>query len=546
MLIILSIYCFKYQQKAFNLKFISLHMPFEDLAYRYTFLIRDFPPKWFPLIQLYDPDIPLFPTQYIHAVPKKICTDHAPRADERIFGFIERINPHNNGLEVTALCNKDLNLPENSLYKAIAQVEVRERLGVNNPVTRMDISNTFNAPLQNRNRLLEALWGRVVTKYFDDKLPFGRLYDKIFGFIRFIASFNSPAGRKSELIQTHYFYTKFGEPIQINLNFPQMVYYLFPTYEELTNNWLEFFPNFNSLSQASDDFHQNYCSVIDIGNDLNFSSFDNPVRGTVNTKKLLDYFNSLQSSSQNPLIEVFNAFDKGPPRTLIFLQMFNDLKHARLGPDRMTSNDFYLVYNKLKGFYQSPKVIALYSQQCFGNMSSLPVDTWVKAFLDCPIETQSVKLKGLDVLHYSNNLGKTERLIWVAAQARKIHSPICNDALWCIKYDSGRTARCANPLSCGACNDSIRSVCPAYSRIQNQTVIFNQRRGLNNFEIWTSNADNITQNQMIRRCAGKGLVGEITDDFTPVDSPNSFRTYPQRGHTDDILTINDFIRLYCI
>jgi len=44
---------------------------FESISYKYEVKIEGFPSEWISLIYLYDPDLPLFPTQYIHALKIK-------------------------------------------------------------------------------------------------------------------------------------------------------------------------------------------------------------------------------------------------------------------------------------------------------------------------------------------------------------------------------------------------------------------------------------------------------------------------------------------
>jgi len=522
-------------------------MSFERLSYRYTLAIRNYPERWFPFIHLYDADLPLFPLQYFHVLTSNMSSEEVPSAEDRAFGYIERTHLSSSGLEVGIICNKDLEEAENSNLLSPVRSEIEERLGVSNPLTHADVSAAFRPPFSQANAVLDQIWQRVVPGAFGESLPFGRFLDAVFGLARFVASFYSPAGRKSEWIQTHYFCSRFGERIDVSGNLPKMDFYLLPTFNEITgqSDLHKLFPKFQALSDAATDFHRRFCSVRNIGGGLAFSKFNPPFQGVLNTAKILDLINSLNPSSREPLTQCFNAFDKGPLRTVMFLQMLNDLRDHRLLPQKLTSNQIGFIYDSLGGFYQTPKVIALYAQQCFGNTAALPIDTWIETFMKWPLAIYPTTGRSLhSVFASATNIGKVERLLWISAQARKVHSSLCDDALWCVKYDSRGKPRGANPLACGACLASIRGRCPAYASIAGWTISFNQSRGSNNFAIWTSQGNNAAINQSFTVCEGESPYGEVHDDFTPVDVPNAFAPYPQSGHEGQALTVDHFVRTY--
>jgi hypothetical protein len=522
-------------------------MPLENLSHRYVLNISNYPIEWLPFVHLYDADIPLFPLQYFHVVSSSLPRGQLPSPEDRAFGYIERVHFTNSGLEVVIICNKDLADPINALFLQQADTEIRERLGISHPVTPADVAAPFQPQNSSANAVMMQIWQRVVAGVLGNQLPFGRFFDHVFGLGRCVASFYSPAGRKSEWIQTHYYASQFGEKIPTAANLPKMDYYLLPTFQEMVdpNNPLSLFPRFKALIDAANDFHQTFCSVRRISGQLSFSKFTNPYPGSLSTESLLNCINQLSPNSIEPLTQCFNAFDKGPIRTVMFLQMLNDIVAHRLVPWQLTSNQFGSIYDNLGGFYQTPKVIALYAQQCFGNTSALPIDTWVEAFMKWPLAiypTYGNRVQG--VLANVSNLGKVERLIWISAQARKIHSSLCNDALWCIKYDSRGRPRGANPFACNACLASIRAACPAYSNIANETIAFNAPRGRNRFVIWTDQRNNITQNQRFVLCEGVGMYGEIQDDFTSVDVPSAFAAFPLPGHQGQPMTVNQFVNSY--
>ena len=520
-------------------------MPFEPLSYRRTFSIDNFPERWLPLIHLYDPDLPLFPTCYFHVLPDNFPSEIAPDFEDRAYGFIDRIRPIDSVFEISIICNKDLGKEENLSLRKSVELEVRERLGVSSPVIFSDISTAFRAPLDGLNRFLVELWNRMVPKSLGYSIPFGRFYDEVFGLVRMVSTFNPPAGRKSELIQTHYFLSKFGMRIKSAVEAPKANFYLLPTYHELISSKTspKLFPKFKALCDAVDNFCAKFSDIIDIDG-LSFSRFKRPAGKQLDTENLLDWIHSLRPESREPLVQCFNAFDKGPPRTTLFILMLKDLKDRRLLPKKMTPAHFGLIYHALEGSRQSPKVLNLYAQQCFGNSSAFPTDTWIKTFMEWPLRIYPFEKEVLlNMFRCSLNLGKVERLLWLAAQSRKVHSPLCDDALWCTKFDSTAKPRGANPLSCCACSVKIRDSCPGFANIAEKKVSFNANVGAN-FDLETSGRNNTTLNQRFSLCKGKVEGKEIHDDFTSVDIPEIFHAFPQHPHQGQVLSVKEFIGIY--
>lgn len=521
---------------------------FESLAYRFTVNIDNFPERWLPLIYLYDPDLPLFPIYYFHVLPDNLAPGRRPSDSERAYGYVERINwTPETGLQATIILNKDLNEPRNNRYLNNVTREVKERFGIINPVTRADINNVFTGRLNRSNAILSELWERVIATAYGDLLPFGRLWDEVLGLTRFVASWNSPGGRKGEFIQTHYFASKFGVPIQSSGDVPQIDFYLLPTIHELLDqtNPLTSFRNYSQLLNIANRIQDHYCTFVEVGG-LQLSRFNNPNRGRFRAVDLVAIFNGTAISPEDkPLaIECFNAFDKGPQRPLIFLLMLDDLRKGRLNPDTLTSEQSGSIYDGLNLTYQSPKVIEIYAQQSFGNVDAMPIDTWIKTMFKWPLQVypaDNSPNKITQIFSNSNNLGKAERLLWVVAQSRKVHSSACNDAVWCIKY-SGNKPRGANPLACNICLANIRNNCPAYNIIRNFTVSFNTTGG--HFVITTSSGNNTTNNQTFIKCIGNSIYEDIIDEFSPADSPNGFAPFPGIGHDGSNLTVQDFIQRY--
>jgi hypothetical protein len=528
-------------------------MQFESLSHRYTFNISEVPSRWLPLLHLYDPDLPLFPIFYFHVLSKAESVRERPRDSGRAYGFVEKINSADKGIDVTLVINKDLNDPDQAeVFLDLVVNEVRERFGVQDPVRQSDVSTAFKEPLTQRNDVLKELWLRVVSNAYGDMLPFGRLWDETLGFTRFVASFNSDGGRKGELIQTHYFASRFGASIQSANDIPQVDFFLLPTVAELTNpdDPIAGFPNYAALAEVATLFQKAFCSTVDVGG-LTLSKFNNPRGGRFNTEGLQALFNSAEIPHKlRPVAtECFNAFVKGPPRTIIFLMMLADLRSRRLEPGKLTPEQCGSIYDGLGRSYQSPKVIQIYAQQSFGNKSAMPVDTWIDTFFKWPLAVYPMHrpAEGLYtyIFSHADNLGKVERLLWVTAQARKVHSSACNDAIWCTKWSSSREPRGANPFACNICLDSIRRCCPAYDRIRSDLVCFNGAVDPSaTFAIETSAGNNESSNQSFIKCTGKSIYNDILDDFSPADAPTGFAPFPQPGHDGSALTVDRFVAIY--
>src|SRR5689334_403373 len=130
-------------------------MPFESLSYRYSFRLENFPNRWLPLIHLYDPDLPLFPIYYFHATSRELPPEHRPTASDRVFGYVQKINsPGNRAVDIHLVANKDLSSEGNEHYRILAENEVRERIGINDPVRIADVQTALQPPIDYANPVL--------------------------------------------------------------------------------------------------------------------------------------------------------------------------------------------------------------------------------------------------------------------------------------------------------------------------------------------------------------------------------------------------------
>jgi hypothetical protein len=529
-------------------------MPFESLSFRYTLRLANIPHRWLPLIHLYDPDLPLFPIYYFHVLKPNLLAGARPLLTDRAFGYVEHVRLcSEGGIDVGLIVNKDLSLAENGVFLRAVESEIQERFGIANPVTQADVEAAFLIPLDQANPLLVELWHRVVANAYGNLLPFGRLWDGVLGLARFVASFNSMSGRKGELIQTHYFASRFGVPIPAAAGIPQLDFFLLPTIGEVLDatNPLTDFPRFVDLLRVAGLVAQHHGAPITVGG-ITLTRFRNPVPGAFNTAAFFGMIHGahIPHNLGPAATECFNAFGKGPPRTILFLLMLSDLRDGLLRPGALTSAQCGSLYDGLRATYQSPKVIEIYAQQCFGNAHAMPVDVWVRTFLQWPLNvypTGSSDTPFSDVFSHARGLGKVERLIWVTAQARKVHSSACDDAVWCIKYGSDQKPqkpRGANPLGCTICLDPVRTHCPAFAAIRNQTVGFNGAEPDADFQVTSSAGDNATPNQSFTSCRGKSIYTETVDSFSPADNPEGFAPFPSPIHGGEVLTVQEFVDIY--
>ncbi|MBN8995870.1 MAG: hypothetical protein J0H94_11645 [Rhizobiales bacterium] len=520
-------------------------MPFEALSEKYEFSFADFPAEWLPLTSLYDPDLPLFPVVYFHELDPNLPAGNRPGHKDRVFGFIRYVNLTEAGAVVGVVLNKDLKLPANAQYRPVVEQAVRDRLGLGDPIRQHEFAAALGKDLASANRLLQELWHQIVAPGFGGALPFGKMWDGVFGLVRFVASWNSEGGRKGELIQTHYFVSHFGERIAAG-NTVNADFYLLPTMGEFQDetNPLHLFPRFAELIGAASAFAASHCTEKKVGA-AKFSSFNRAAAlhgGKLNTANVRAFYAAQPPPTRRALTENYNAFNRGTHRPILALMMLHDLRRRYWDPSALTPALCAAVYIELQGTFQSPKVIELYGQQCFGVRCALPIDNWVETFLARPV---GFKLKAKEsyakLFEASGVWGRVERLIWVASQARKVHSSVAADVLWCVRFGGPEgDIRGANPLSCKICLKAIRDVCPGFAAIKDREVVFNATRPAGGFSIATSGANATAPNQTFGVVCGQNVY----DEYSAHDRPDGFKAYPQPRSTSGPFTVGEFIADY--
>ena len=518
-------------------------MPFESLSARFEFQLSDFPSEWLPLTYLYDPDLPLFPVLYFHAPyqPRPHAPVSGPRSVIGYSGSFSTSTSRRTALQ-WAWLKQGSDPPENARYEAVVET-VRNRLGLNQRIAISDLQGCLGGTLAPANQVIEELWHQIIAPAFGNALPFGRCWDGVFGLIRFIASWNSDGGRKGELIQTHYFAAAFGERIATGNLIHVDFILLLPTFEELRA--AEFAQSLSEICRACQgcrSFGSKYCDDIEFDG-LKFSAFRMARTGVgskLNTNSVLQIIDAERDPTRRALFENYNAFNRGPARSIISLMMLRDLRRKGWDPVALRPQHARRCTLNSIGLSDAEGHSVIRAAMLRGEMA-LPMNIWVKTFLIRPIGFELTNRPTYAALFASSDvLGKLERLIWVASQGRKVHSSTCAEILWCVRYGGpDKQLRGANPLSCKICLPQIRSSCPAYAAIADKQVVFNTAAPSGGFAIETSAADNATANQRFVRVSSD----RIYDEYSSRDRPTAFLPYPQ-SHGSGPLTVANFLTGY--
>jgi len=449
---------------------------------------------------------------------------------KRVFGFAlgAKIGNLAEGLcEITVdfLCNLEQGDQE---VDKILKEEISNRLGIANKVEYRDLKQITEKCPENLP-LLEKIWGIGIEEVFGNSIPHGKLYDEIFGIIRFSASGNAPRlGKTSELRMLYWYMKDIGEKVIIsgnlnNYNFCE--FYLLPSMEELRDNDFSFFPTFTKYYDAIEAFwkleytgtfrinENERKSVSELKTELkelglseeglkpdlvrrlnNNSKYINNIEyryaksGTLPSKgkdfeerylkKLPEYYDEISQLRQ--------IFNRMPLR--FYGYIWNMMTFVETGyvefSKREKLRDFQRFHHNKKG--SSSKVLACILQQCFG-LEALPIDTWVKTFIQYPLalnvysdgKSKNPSKEDVEQLYASfNNLDKLEKIIWVSSMGNKTNKTNFEDILWCQRYGTDKLdegpCRGVNPLSCSQC--LLRENCLGYEQISEDIVVIEDDR----------------------------------------------------------------------
>jgi len=186
-------------------------MATSNLNYVHSVIFDHVPLAWTTRFEFFTPDLEQFPLMYVH---KYIDVE------TRVYGFpvsasVSKIKGKECNIIVTFLCNHP---PGNKKIDEIIVNELSHRFGLANMVSLADIPSICKGN-QTYQHMLTDLWNGRIDKVYGGKIPHGRIYDEVFGIVRFSASGVAPRlGKTSELRMTYWFLKEIGEKVTIGNN----------------------------------------------------------------------------------------------------------------------------------------------------------------------------------------------------------------------------------------------------------------------------------------------------------------------------------------
>lgn len=454
-----------------------------ELNYLHKITILDVPLEWMTRLELFSSDLEQFPLMYVHFLAEKNNSAHK----ERIFGFV--LAGTWSTLKENQLCDVELQFVcnikqgQNVLYDEKIRQELSHRIGAADKVSFNDLKDICtNSP--DSLLLLEKIWVDKVEAVYGKFIPHGRLFEEVYGIVRFSASGNAPKlGKTSEFRMLYWYLCSVGQKVDFagevaHLNFIE--FYLLPTYEELrAENFIEF-KNFSKFYDSTKIFWElEYTNIFNVGG-FDFKSAPKSSLPSKSQDFENRYSDSLSDEDYDNISRLRQIFNRMPGRLYgyiwnIMMPLTVDFKKAFSNRDNF--KDFYKDHSKEKG--SSSKVIACFLQQSFG-VEAFPIDTWVKTFIYYPLgmspkddgKGEPSKTLQDDLYSKYRHLDKLEKIIWVSSMGNKTNKKEFLDILWCQRYgtDQGDSGPCrgANPLSCSQC--ILRTECLSYQSIKDEDI----------------------------------------------------------------------------
>lgn len=458
-----------------------------ELNYIHEVIIEDVPLQWMTRLELFTTDLEQFPLVYVHMLAEtqgvQLYGNYNALNKQRIFGFILDIKWSD--LENNELCDVTVkfvtNIPKSlsTHYNDLIKDELSHRIGIADKVSYDDLSIICQNSPQALS-LLQRIWQDKIEILYGKYIPHGRLFDEMYGIVRFSASGNAPKlGKTSEYRMLYWYMKDLGERVSFNTNVTHLnflEFYLIPTYEELRNTHFNNFSNFNTFYVSCERFWQlEYTQSFTVNN----STFK--YAPTTSLPQSSDdfesrYSNSLSASDYDNISQLRQIFNRMPSR--LYGYIWNLMTPTTVDfytafSNRNDFKEFYRDHEKKKGL--STKVVACYLQQAFG-LEAFPIDTWVKTFIYFPLgmNPRNTTVRNLQNNLYTryNRLDKLEKLIWVSSMANKTNKTEFLDILWCQRYGTDELSesaiRGANPISCSKC--ILRNQCVSYQTIKDDDI----------------------------------------------------------------------------
>ncbi len=437
----------------------------EPIRYSSRITISDIPAQWLSKIELYDSELLNFPLIYIH---KNIN-------NQRIYGFpvaiVEVCSCSDCLINITfeVLTNIDLN--KNTELKNIFSNELQERIGAEDKISKEDVLLMCNEDAEYIN-FFNKLWEPIEAVY-GKYIPYGKFYEEIYSIVRFVAAFQPKTGRQSEMRMLYNFMSIFGEKIEISVNgnWDFCDFYLIPNYDNFINKEFDDFPKFKKLFSAMEKIYNlSFVSSIDIGENPSVSikcqnkTFPQKKEAFIKENLTLWLKNGSITEEDKFFIErLVDAFNRFPWRAAYFI---SSIFMTYTKSYNTWNKDFFIKFYEKARNGISPKVVACFVQQGFKNPEVIPIDTWIEAFYHGALNIENKAI----FFNSFTNMGKLERVIWLASQANKTNIRQFFNTLWCCRYgtNGNNDLREQNPLACYEC--TLHSFCKGYNNIKSKKV----------------------------------------------------------------------------
>lgn len=477
------------------------------LNYLHKIIITDVPLQWMTRIELFSSDLEQFPLMYVHLLPDRedivSIGNYNPDNKQRIFGFVFKANW--SALKANGLCDIVIefvcNIPQNHhpIYDILITNELSHRIGLADKVSYDDLTHICTHSPQSLP-LLQKIWRDKIEIVYGKYIPHGRIFDEMYGIVRFSASGNAPRlGKTSEYRMLYWYMVDLGEKVSYGGNVSHLdflEFYVLPTYDELMQENFTYFSNFSNFYTSTKRFWQlEYTNSFSIaGHNFKFAPHSALPKGATAFEAR---YPSMLGTDYDNISRLRQIFNRMPLRLYgyIWNLMTPVTTDYRLAfSNRDTFKELYRDHSSKKG--SSPKVIACFLQQAFG-IEAFPIDTWVKTFIYYPLgmspkdNGKSDPSKLLQNNLYSNyeRLDKLEKLIWASSMGNKTNKTEFLDILWCQRYGTDQagkgSCRGANPLSCSNC--ILTNECLSYQAIKNEDIYISDNKALLESNMRSSN-----------------------------------------------------------
>lgn len=418
--------------------------------------ISGIPLQWIPKIEIYYPDLPQFPIMYIHTYLED---------GTRVFAFPVSVSFEIKG----SFCEAEFYVLSNRAdIKSIEKIqsEIEERIGLSDKVTKNVAIDCCKG-----NALYEAfiedLW-KYISNSYGDSIPYGRFYEEIYSIARFVAAWQPKTGRQSEMRMLYNFMSAFGEEVSVPVAWKHLECYLTPHLLDVQTKQFDEFEKFSILDSAiRKTYEHEYTDKVTIDN-VDFKTMPRAWKQNkddfINNVSLPLYKDKILNEEERYSLEkLVDAFNRHAWRAAYYIGSYMSIGHDY----NSWSKEFFLkIYETgLKGY--SEKVMACFLQQGFKKQEIIPIDTWIETFYQYPL--------GIDerICFYQNfkDLGKLERVIWLASQANKTNMKNFFDLLWCQRYGTigNGKLRGINPIACSECK--LNGTCVGLKKSEDKNIL---------------------------------------------------------------------------